>query len=67
MWLCSDFVLQHWTALAGLSCLLLFSILGLIDALRDLHSWKGDSKPKEGTKSSRPHRVQQLSSFLVVN
>lgn len=43
------------------------SALGLIDALRDSHSWKRGSKPEEATKSSGPHGVQQLSCFLVVN
>lgn len=61
----SDLVSQCWTALAGSACLYL--LLGLIDAPGDSHSWEGGSKPEEGTKSSGPHGVQQLSCLLVVN
>lgn len=63
----ADLVLQRWAALASSAYLLLYLLFGLIDAPRDSHSWKGGSKPEEGTKTSGPHGVQQLSCFLVVN
>ena len=65
----SDLLFQSRTAPAGRLGLLApaRSLRGLIDAPRDSHSWRGGSKPEEGTKSSGPHGAQQLSCFLVVN
>lgn len=51
MWLCSDFVLQHWTALAGLSCLLLFHSSGWL-----MH-WGTCTAGKETVNQRREQRV----------